>query len=276
MDDTYYNPRRGYSNKPLEFFYKKGGIYPDLICVLGKLLADHESLPTLETMMTMAYHWASLPGSSNHGFPSRCLRKIYEPYVRYSVAAILFQKMEIRYDVQVALSELDKRDEFYPAFKHFFSIPNPARDRKRRKLDDKDRQIEDLKRQIAERDVLINDMYERETFLESQLENKPQSFSFDRILQYAEEKQFYTKCNQILSMLKHFCTQDGASVQLSQVKDTIRKMPKNKAAKPLTIINNHISNSNAFLGNVSNPTFSKPQRAEDEQFLYQNNSNPRK
>ena len=263
MDDTYYNPRFGY-NQPLEFFCKKGGIYPDLIYVLAKLLEDHDSLPALESMMTMAYNWATMHGSSQHDFPGRCLRKIHDPYVRYSVAAILFQNKEIQYDVQVALSELDTRDEYYPAFKHLFSIPNPARERKGRTLDDKDKQIEDLKKQIAEREVLINDMYEREMFLESQLEDKPQSFSFDRILQYAEEKQHYDKCNQILSMLKEFCTEDGASVQLSRVKDTIRKMRKNKDAKHFTFINNHINNSNAFLGNVSNPTFSNPRKAENE------------
>lgn len=262
MDDIYYNPRFGY-NQPLEFFCKKGGIYPDLIHVLCKLLEDHDSLPALESMMTMAYKWATLPGSSRHDFPGSCLRMIHEPYVRYSVAAILFQNKEIRYDVQVALSELDTRDEYYPAFKHFFSIPNPARDRKGRTLDNRDKQIEDLTKKIDERDVLINDMYEREMFLESQLENKPQSFSFDRILQYAEEKQLYNECNQILSMLKDFCTEDGASVQLSQVKDTIRKMTTDKSAKQLTIVNNHINNSNAFLGNVSNPTFSNPQSAEN-------------
>lgn len=263
MNDTYYNPRRGY-NQPLEFFFKKGGIYLDLIYVLGKLLEDHNSLPTIETMMTMAYHWATMPVSSQHDFPGRCLRMIQEPYVRYSVAAILFQNKEIRYDVQVALSELDIRDEYYPAFEHLFSIPNPARDRRGRTLDDRDRQIEDLKNQIAERDVLINDMYEREMFLESQLENKPQSFSFDRILQYAENNQPYNKCRQILGMLMDFCTEDGAFVQLSQVKDTISNMTKNKAAKNHTVIHNHINNSNAFLGNVSNPTFSNPRKAEGE------------
>lgn len=276
MDDTYYNPRRGYSNKPLEFFYKKGKVYIELIYVLRKLCDVHKDLPSVEVIMNMAFDRLCLPAASRHKYPCSYLKRIREPYVRYAVAALLFQNNELRYDVQVAIEEMDTRDEFFHAFRHFFVIPNPARVRKERRSKDLEDQIKDLRNQITERDDFMQELFDKQKLLESRLENLSQSFSFERILQYAMEQGGYEYCNQILSMLKHFCTQDGASVQLSQVKDTIRKMPKNKAAKPLTIINNHISNSNAFLGNVSNPTFSKPQRAEDEQFLYQNNSNPRK
>lgn len=266
MDDTYHqSPGAGYDNHTLEFFYKKGKVYIELIYVLRKLCDVHKDLPSVEVIMNMAFDRLSLPAASRSKYPCNYLKRIREPYVRYAVAAILFQNYEIRYDVQVAISEMDTRDEFFPAFRQFFEIPNPARVRKEWRSKDLEEQIRDLRNQIAERDDFMQELFDEKKLLESQLENFSQSFSFERILQYAMEQGGYEYCNQILVMLKDLCNQDGASALCSQVTHTIHRMKEKKLQNVTKVINNHITNSNAFLGNVNNTTFAKRRKDKKSQ-----------
>lgn len=272
MDDTYHqSPGAGYDNHALEFFYKKGKVYIELIYVLRKLCDVHKDLPSVEVIMNMAFDRLCLPAASRHKYPCSYLKRIREPYVRYAVAALLFQNNELRYDVQVAIEEMDTRDEFFPAFRHFFVIPNPARVRKERRSKDLEDQIKDLRNQITERDDFMQELFDKQKLLESRLENLSQSFSFERILQYAMEQGGYEYCNQILVMLKDLCNQDGASALCSQVTHTIHRMKEKKLQNVTKVINNHITNSNAFLGNVNNPTFNRRRKGKNSK-----NENPNK
>ena len=267
MDDTYHqSPGAGYDNHALEFFYKKGKVYIELIYVLRELCDEHKDLPSVEVIMNMAFDRLCLPAASRHKYPCSYLKRIREPYVRYAVAALLFQDYKIRYDVQVAIEEMDTSDEFFPAFRHFFVIPNPARVRKERRSKDLEDQIKDLRNQITERDDFMQELFDKQKLLESRLENLSQSFSFERILQYAMEQGGYEYCNQILVMLKDLCNQDGASALCSQVTHTIHRMKEMKPQNVTKVINNnHITNSNAFLGNVNNTTFAKRRKDKKSQ-----------